>query len=208
MAIRPFINRKWFGRALLKITYMDVLVLFCAIALAVLVRKLLLNDLGTRIVWVTFYPAVAISSLYRGWHIGLASALASCLVVYFAWPLFVSRPFIIDAADWLGMFAFLFNSIVISIVSDIARRAQLKAIRAKEQAEASNATTAVLSSLDLGEISKLPSPLVKELEDMLINLDMIGISKAIQGIHLINPPLSDILKIYTKSSNSRRCSRL
>lgn len=37
---------------------------------AVLVRKLFLGALGTRIVWVTFYPAVVIASLYGGWFTG------------------------------------------------------------------------------------------------------------------------------------------
>ena len=64
----------------------------CPSAVAVLARKYLLGELGTRIVWVTFYPAVVVASFYGGWLAGLLSAGASCLVALHAWPLWSVIP--------------------------------------------------------------------------------------------------------------------
>jgi signal transduction histidine kinase/CheY-like chemotaxis protein len=118
-------------------------IVLLAMLVAVLARKLLLGALGTRIVWVTFYPAVMIASLYGGWLTGLVSAGASCLIALYGWPLFANQPFIKDSGDRLGMFAFLFNCGMISVVAEAARRARKRAIRAKEQAEAANRAKSV-----------------------------------------------------------------
>ena len=125
-----------------------------ALALAVLARKLFLGALGGRIVWVTFYPAVIIGSLYGGWPVGLMTGLGSCLLALFGWPLLVDQPFIKDYGDRLGMFAFLFNSALITGLAHMARRARLRAIQAKEQAEAATqAKSAVLASMSQTHLS-------------------------------------------------------
>ena len=112
-------NRPAKTKALLGRASLDIGILLLAMAVAVLVRKFLLGALGTRIVWVTFYPAVVIASLYGGWLTGLSSAVASCLIALFAWPLLADQPFIKDSGDWLGMFAFLFNCAMISAVAEV-----------------------------------------------------------------------------------------
>ena len=103
-------------------------IVLLAMVVAVLARKFLLDELGTRIVWVTFYPAVVIAALYGGWLTGVLSAVASCLVVLYGWPLLVDQPFIKDHGDRLGMFAFLFNCAMIAAVAEAARRARQRAI--------------------------------------------------------------------------------
>ena len=113
-------------------------ILLLAMAVAVLVRKYLLGGLEARIVWVTFYPAVMIAALYGGWLTGLLSAIASCLIALYGWPLFVNQPFIKDYGDWLGLSAFLFNCAMISAVAEVAQRARARALQAREQAEAAN----------------------------------------------------------------------
>jgi signal transduction histidine kinase/CheY-like chemotaxis protein len=119
-----------------------------AMAGAVLVRKLLLGTLGTRIVWVTFYPAVIIASLYGGWVTGLASAAASALIAVAAWPVLADQPFIKDQGDWIGVGAFLANSAMIAAVAEAARRARDRALVARDQAEAANrAKSAFLASM-------------------------------------------------------------
>ncbi|MBF0528465.1 MAG: response regulator [Deltaproteobacteria bacterium] len=121
----------------------DIGLVLLAMVLAVLVRKFFLSALETRIVWVTFYPAVMIVSLYRGWLTGLFSAGASCLIALYGWPLFVDQPFIKDFGDRIGMFAFLFNCAMISAVAELARRERGRALSAKEQAEAANRAKSV-----------------------------------------------------------------
>jgi signal transduction histidine kinase/DNA-binding response OmpR family regulator len=127
---------------------LEIGILLLAMAVALLARQLLLGSLGTRIVWVTFYPAVVIVSFYRGWIPGFASAVASCLIAVFAWPLLVPQPYIKDSADWLGLSAFLINSAMIVAVAESARRSRKRAIRAKEQAEDANrAKTVFLANM-------------------------------------------------------------
>jgi signal transduction histidine kinase/CheY-like chemotaxis protein len=121
----------------------DLGILLLAMAVAVLARKFILGALGTRIVWVTFYPVVMIASLYGGWLTGLLSAGASCLIALYGWPLLVDQPFIKDAGDRLGMYAFLFNCAMISAVAEAGRRARVRAIKAKEQAETANRAKSV-----------------------------------------------------------------
>lgn len=119
-----------------------------ATAAALLGRKYLLGELGTRIVWVTFYPAVVLASLYGGWLSGLLTTGAAWLSVVFAWPWLADQPFIRDYGDRLGLVAFLINCVMIVAVAEIARQARLHALRAKEQAEFANrAKSAFLASM-------------------------------------------------------------
>lgn len=121
----------------------DFGILLLAIVMAVLVRKFFLSALETRIVWVTFYPAVVIASFYGGWITGLVTAGTSCLIALYGWPLLADQPFIKDTGDRIGVFAFLFNSAMISAVAEAARRARARAFQAKEQAEAANRAKSV-----------------------------------------------------------------
>ncbi len=130
-------------RALLRSMLRDLGIVLLAMGAAVLARKLLLGAMGTRIVWVTFYPAVMIAAMYGGWLTGVLSAGASVLIAVFAWPTFGNRPFISDYADWLGVSAFLFNCVMISAVAEMARRARARAVEAKERAETANRAKSV-----------------------------------------------------------------
>ncbi len=121
----------------------NLAILLLAVAVAVLVRKLFLGALETRIVWVTFYPAVMIVALYCGWLTGLLSAGVFCLIALYAWPLLAPQPFIKDFGDRLGMFAFLFNCAMIAAVAESARRSRARAVLAQEQAEASSRAKSV-----------------------------------------------------------------
>ena len=118
-------------------------VFLLALTSAVLARKFLLAPLGTRIVWVTFYPAVVVCGLSGGWLAGVLSTGTSCLIALYAWPVMAAQPFIKDHGDRPGMFAFLFNGALISAVAEAARRARVRATDAREQAEAANRAKSV-----------------------------------------------------------------
>jgi len=109
-----------------------------ALSVAVLGRMVLLGALETRIVWVTFYPAVVIASLFSGWPAGLSTVGAPCLIALYAWPLLVEQPFNNDYGDRLGMFAFAFNCVLISTMARLARRARQRSVRAQKHSEAAN----------------------------------------------------------------------
>ncbi|MEK7394565.1 MAG: ATP-binding protein, partial [Fibrobacterota bacterium] len=116
-----------------------VAVVVASLLVAVAMRKFLLSGLEGRIVWVTFYPAVMVASMMAGWLAGVAAALGTCAITLYAWPFFVTHPFIKDGGDWLGLYAFLFNCVLISGVAQSMRNAQRRALEAKLQAEAAKA---------------------------------------------------------------------
>jgi signal transduction histidine kinase/ActR/RegA family two-component response regulator len=131
----------------LKLTLTAVLknlgILLLALGLAVLIRKFLLGALENRIVWVTFYPAVMVAALYGGLLTGLLAAVVSALIALYGWPLIGTGPFINDGADVLGMAAFLLNGAMMAVVAELARRARIRAIKARDQAENANRAKSV-----------------------------------------------------------------
>jgi len=118
-------------------------IILAGLFVAVLVRKYLLGALETRIVWVTFYPAVTIVALFGGWIAGLFTAVASCAIAVFFWSWMAATPFIKDGGDQLGAWAFVFNCGLIAVVAEVARRERIKALKAKEQAETANRAKSV-----------------------------------------------------------------
>jgi signal transduction histidine kinase/CheY-like chemotaxis protein len=118
-------------------------IVLLALLAAVLLRKFLLAAMGTSAPWITFYPAVMVTSLYSGLVCGLLSTCASCLINVYGWHYLSQEPFIRNYGDWLGLIAFVVNCIMIAAVCELARRERLQAIRAKEEAEAANRAKSV-----------------------------------------------------------------
>jgi signal transduction histidine kinase/CheY-like chemotaxis protein len=114
-----------------------------AVVGAILLRRLLLGALGTQVLWVTFFPAVVIASLYGGWLTGLAVMAGSCLTALYAWAWLGDQPFVTGPSDQVGLIVFLIYCVVILVVAQLARRAQAKANQAREQAEAANRAKSV-----------------------------------------------------------------
>jgi signal transduction histidine kinase len=114
------------------------------IPIAFLVRMFFLSSvLGTRIPYLTFYPAVMITSFYGGWIAGMLAATSSCLILHFFWPLLAEQPFVTDFGELLGMYTFLLNCALLAGVAETARRARTQAILAKDRAEAANRAKSV-----------------------------------------------------------------
>ena len=116
---------------------------FALVALAAVLRIWPLQPLGSTLVWLTFYPAVMVVAIYGGLFAGLLATALACLTAAFLWPLLVTRPFIDKPADWLGMAVFVLTGTMISGVAEAMRRAQARAIKAQEQAEAANRAKSV-----------------------------------------------------------------
>jgi len=113
------------------------------VALAAALRIWPLQPLESSLAWLTFYPAVMVVAIYGGLAAGLLATALACLTVAFLWPLFVANPFINNPADWLGLSVFVLTGSMISGVAEAMRRAQSRAIKAQQQAEAANQAKSV-----------------------------------------------------------------
>ncbi|MEN9306949.1 MAG: hypothetical protein RL173_881 [Fibrobacterota bacterium] len=133
-----------FSRPASKLTSLEILrqigISVLAICIAVVARKYPLSQLEGRIVWVTFYPAVMMSAVLGGWIAGAVAVAGSCFVAIHCWSFFVSTPFIHGSADWLGVWAFVFNCALMIGTAHLMHRERANAWIAKEQAEAANQT--------------------------------------------------------------------
>ncbi|MBF0487596.1 MAG: PAS domain S-box protein [Nitrospirae bacterium] len=92
-----------------------------------------LEVLGTRLTWVTFSPAVALSALIGGLYTGILATVLSILAVVFWSP--TGEPFIRDTGDWMGVIVFATNGIIISVMAEVMRKSRQKALSALKRQE-------------------------------------------------------------------------
>ncbi len=116
------------------------------ISLAAALRLWPLQTLGTSLVWLTFYPAVMVISLYGGLFSGLLGTALASLIAIFLGPVLVGGAFITRTADWLGMCVFILTGTMISCVSEAMLRANARAKKAQLQAEHANQAKSVFLS--------------------------------------------------------------
>ena len=88
--------------------------------------------------WLTFYPAIIVAALYGRVLNGLLATLLSCLALFFFWPFFSAKPFITDYSHRLGLFIFIFNGAMISIMIEALHRSKLRTINSLIKAEEAN----------------------------------------------------------------------
>jgi len=113
------------------------------VAFAAALRIWPLQELGSSLAWLTFYPAVMVVAIYGGLSSGLLATGLACLTAIFLGPQLVGQAFIARPADWLGLAVFVFTGTLISSVAEAMRRANLRAKKAQEQAEAANRAKSV-----------------------------------------------------------------
>ncbi|MDH2916946.1 MAG: ATP-binding protein, partial [Gallionella sp.] len=170
------------------------------ISVAAALRIWPLQALGVKLVWLTFYPAVMLVSLYGGLLAGLMGTALACLIAIFLGQLLVGAPFIDQPADWLGMAVFVLTGTMISSVSEAMLRANARAKEAQNLAEAANvAKSAFLANmshelrtplnaiLGFSSLMRRDSQLSKSQQ---FNLDIINRS----GQHLLTQ-INDILEM-------------
>ncbi len=101
------------------------------VVIAAGVRVWPLGGLGTRLAWLTFYPAVMVAALIGGLWAGILATALACLVVLLAGPALASS-FIRDGGDWIGLVVFVGSGLLISGIAEWARRANDRAAAAAE----------------------------------------------------------------------------
>ncbi len=144
-----------------------VLVGILAVGLAVGLRLALVDILGPRTPFLTFYPAVMLSALVGGAASGLVATAGLGLAAYF-WVLPQLAPFILSEASWLALGVFVASGAVVSAVAEGLLRARRRA--ALLEAEA------VLTSqrCELDAASRRLADLVESTSDAILGVDMTG----------------------------------
>ena len=102
--------------------------------LAAFIRWHFLGVLEFRVVFLTFYPAVAVAALYGGVAAGLPATVASVALADYFWIEPVGQFAITELADLISMIVFLASATLISCMAETTYRAQARANKAEEQA--------------------------------------------------------------------------
>jgi PAS domain S-box-containing protein len=97
---------------------------------AALLRVWPLQNMGTHLAYITFYPAVALAALYGGRVSGLLATVLSALVVY-VWQ-FASGPNLQNEVYWEGMAIFIATGVIMAHASEVIFRERARALRAAE----------------------------------------------------------------------------
>ena len=102
------------------------------IGVATVLRIWPLQSLGTSLLWLTFYPAVMIASVYGGFWAGLLATTLAFLIATMGWQFIADGPFIVNRADWLGLAVFVVTGTTIAGISEamlLAKRRAEEALR-------------------------------------------------------------------------------
>ena len=105
-----------------------------AVALAAGVRVWPFRSFGTRLPYVTFYPAVILAALYGGFPAGLVATLLSALAVGVFWIEPVGQVDIRDPADMVGLTFFVASALAVAWISETMHRAQARVVEAEAEA--------------------------------------------------------------------------
>jgi len=114
-----------------------------ALLVAVLVRREFLAALEGRVVWLTFYPALMVAAVAAGFWSGVLVTAGAGMIAVWGWWLLGPWTFMDKPADFYGLWVFLFNGAVMSLVAESSRWARRQAWSAKLRAEESDRAKSV-----------------------------------------------------------------
>ncbi|OGR36602.1 MAG: hypothetical protein A2051_02610 [Desulfovibrionales bacterium GWA2_65_9] len=114
-------------------TAMRVLVALLAVAGGVLLRLALLDFIGPRTPFMTFYPAMMVAALCGGLVSGLIATALMGLAAYF-WALPQVQPFILGSASWMALGMFVFTGVLAAALAEALQRARTRATEAEVKA--------------------------------------------------------------------------
>ena len=150
-------------------------------------RIAFLGGLGRGVAYLTYYPAVMVAAIIGGLGAGILATLASALL---AW-LWIQGG-LLSSVEWLALGVFLLSCTMISFMAESMRRANLRALKAKEEAEAaSRSKSTFLANMShelrtpLNAVLGFSSLMRKDSSMHGRNLDYLGIINR-SGSHLLN----------------------
>lgn len=117
-----------FERAILR-----PIVALAIVGLASALRASLLGDLGRSTPYLTYYPAVMVAAIFGGLPAGILSTIASALLCYY-WI----QQGRMSTVEGLAMAIFFLSCTMVSGMAESMRRANRRALEAKEEAERAN----------------------------------------------------------------------
>jgi len=108
-----------------------------------LIRLSIQSIMGTKVIWLTFYPAIMISALLGGFVSGLISILYTMGFALYGWMFIGSERFIASLPDVIGAVVFVLNTVMMSLVAWGMRRANERSRAARMRAEAADKAKSV-----------------------------------------------------------------
>lgn len=131
-----------------KMTLKRLLFSFAVIIVAAALRIWPLGMLESKVLWLTFYPAVTIAAHYSGIIGGIIATGISCVIVIHFWWLLVAVPFIQTDAEWMSLGVFVLTCLMIAMISERMRQSNILAKEAEQKAKvASDAKGAFLANM-------------------------------------------------------------
>jgi len=116
-----------------ELKWRSYLVAILIIAGASVIRVVFFGGLGRGTAYLTYYPTVMLAALYGGLHSGLLATVIAALLCFF----WIQKGYM-SPVESLAMGVFLLSCTMISFIAEAMRRAQSRAKREKETAEAAN----------------------------------------------------------------------
>ncbi|OHD17852.1 MAG: hypothetical protein A2Y38_13125 [Spirochaetes bacterium GWB1_59_5] len=108
-----------------------------------LIRLSIQPIMGTKVIWLTFYPAIMISALLGGFVSGLLSITFTLGFAVYGWMIIGSERFIASLPDVIGAVVFVLNTTMMSLVAWGMRRANERSRAARLRAEAADRAKSV-----------------------------------------------------------------
>jgi len=101
---------------------------------AAIMRLVFLQELGTRVAFITFYPAVMLAALYGGMRAGLLATVLSGLLGDYFWVGQSGQFSIEEPNEWLGVMIFVCTGVMISWITETMHHALARVAVAETEA--------------------------------------------------------------------------
>ncbi len=95
---------------------------------ATLLRTVFLPGLGTRVAFITFYPAIMLAALYGGLRAGLLATFLSAAIADYFWMEPAGSFIMANPIDWLALAIFVASGLLVSWTAEALHRSNARAL--------------------------------------------------------------------------------